>query len=99
MSDESLVGADPQVRPAAGRDQGSGVAEQSPTPNSQPPTPHLQCSLIMTVRNEAGSITGVLDSLRGQTRAPDEVVIADGGSTDGTAGLIRAYAAQAPWPL
>ncbi len=53
----------------------------------------------MTVRNEAASIEAVLDSLRAQTHPPDEVVIADGGSTDGTAAAIRAYAAGAPWPL
>ena len=53
----------------------------------------------MTVRNEAGSIGAVLESLRGQTRAPDEVVIADGGSTDGTPDLIRTAAAGLPWPV
>ncbi len=56
-------------------------------------------SLVMTVRNEAASIEAVLDSLRAQTHPPDEVVIADGGSTDGTAAAIRAYADGAPWPL
>jgi glycosyltransferase involved in cell wall biosynthesis len=56
-------------------------------------------SLVMTVRNEADSIRAVLDSLRAQTHPPDEVVIADGGSTDGTADAIRAAAAAAPWPL
>jgi glycosyltransferase involved in cell wall biosynthesis len=34
-----------------------------------------------------------LDSIEDQTRAPDEVVIVDGGSTDGTVGLIR----ERPW--
>jgi glycosyltransferase involved in cell wall biosynthesis len=53
----------------------------------------------MTVRNEADSIGAVLDSVRAQTHPPDEVVIADGGSTDGTAVTIRAAAAAAPWPL
>jgi glycosyltransferase involved in cell wall biosynthesis len=56
-------------------------------------------SLVMTVRNEAHSIRAVLDSLRTQTQPPDEVVIADGGSTDGTTDAIRAYAAAAPWPV
>jgi glycosyltransferase involved in cell wall biosynthesis len=53
----------------------------------------------MTVRDEAASITAVLDSLRAQTRPPDEVVIADGGSSDGTPDLIRAYAASRAWPV
>lgn len=65
-----------------------------PTPGPRPPV-----SLVMTVRNEADSIRAVLDSVRAQTHPPDEVVVADGGSTDGTAAAIRAYAAGVPWPL
>jgi glycosyltransferase involved in cell wall biosynthesis len=53
----------------------------------------------MTVRNEAGAIGAVLESLREQTRPPDEVVIADGGSADGTPEVVRAWAATAPWPV
>jgi glycosyltransferase involved in cell wall biosynthesis len=56
-------------------------------------------SVIMTVRNEAGSLPGVLASLAAQSRPPDEVVIADGGSTDGTLDLLRRAAPAAPWPL
>jgi len=36
------------------------------------------------VRNEEASIDALLDSLLRGTRAPDEIVIAAGGSTDGT---------------
>ena len=36
-------------------------------------------SVIMTVRNEAGSLPAVLASLAAQSRPPDEVVVADGG--------------------
>src|SRR5438046_7853769 len=57
-------------------------------------------SVVLTVRNEAGSILAVLNSLRAQTLPPAEVVIADGGSSDGTGEQIRAWAAaSAPWPL
>jgi glycosyltransferase involved in cell wall biosynthesis len=59
----------------------------------------LSVSLIMTVRNEAGSIGAVLESLRTQTRPPDEVVIVDGGSTDDTPAVIRAWATGAGWPV
>jgi len=49
-------------------------------------------SLIATVRNEADTLRAFLDALLRQTRAPDEIILSDGGSTDGTAGLIQDYA-------
>ncbi len=59
----------------------------------------MQVTVICTVKNEAANLPRLLDSLLAQTRPPDEVVIADGGSTDGTAELLHAYAGRAPWPL
>jgi glycosyltransferase involved in cell wall biosynthesis len=53
-------------------------------------------SVIVTVRNEEGTIDTLLDSLFAGTRPPDEIVIADGGSTDGTAARLRARAAVDP---
>jgi len=44
----------------------------------------MKISVIVTVKNEGESIHRLLDSLAVQTRAPDVVVICDGGSTDGT---------------
>lgn len=49
-------------------------------------------ALVCTVRDEIGSIDALLDSLAAQTRRPDEVVIVDGGSRDGTAERIAARA-------
>jgi glycosyltransferase involved in cell wall biosynthesis len=49
----------------------------------------MKVSLIGTVLNAADGIDGFLSSLAGQTVSPDEVVIVDGGSTDGTADLLR----------
>jgi glycosyltransferase involved in cell wall biosynthesis len=49
----------------------------------------LKVSLIGTVLNAAGDVGEFLASLQAQTRRPDEVVIVDGGSTDGTADLLR----------
>jgi glycosyltransferase involved in cell wall biosynthesis len=48
-------------------------------------------SVIVTVFNERTTVTRLLDSLAGQTRRPDEIVICDGGSTDGTPAIIEAY--------
>src|SRR5437588_8353770 len=59
----------------------------------------LSVSLIVTVLNEAASIAGLLDSISAQTRPPDEVVIADGGSHDGTPALIRAWGDGRPFPV
>jgi len=46
-------------------------------------------SLVMTVLNEAAGIADVLETLAGQTRLPDEVIVVDGGSTDGTVEVVR----------
>lgn len=56
-------------------------------------------SVIATVLNEAASIPALLQSLATQTRLPDEVVIVDGGSTDGTWEAMQTLAAEMPWPL
>ncbi len=52
----------------------------------------MPVSVIVTVYNEAGTITRLLDSLAGQTLPPDEIVLCDGGSRDDTAGVIRRWA-------
>jgi len=48
-------------------------------------------SLIFTVLNEVKSIDDLLDSIARQTRTPDEIVVVDGGSTDGTVERLRAW--------
>jgi glycosyltransferase involved in cell wall biosynthesis len=49
----------------------------------------LQISLIATLKDEADSIAGFLDGLLRQSRPPDEIVLVDGGSTDGTVAAIE----------
>ena len=53
-------------------------------------------TLVVTVRNEQSSIDAFLASLRGQTRPPDEIVIVDGGSSDGTLKTLRQAAEANP---
>ncbi|MEX0990879.1 MAG: glycosyltransferase [Actinomycetota bacterium] len=50
----------------------------------------MKVTLISTVRDAGPFIGDFLDSIREQTRPPDEVVIVDGGSTDETLGVLRA---------
>jgi glycosyltransferase involved in cell wall biosynthesis len=62
-------------------------------PTSRPLHPFA--SIVVTVRNEARHIADLLDSLVVQ-EPPFEVVIVDAESTDGTADIIRSYAARFP---
>jgi glycosyltransferase involved in cell wall biosynthesis len=56
-------------------------------------------SVVVTVKNEASAIHGLLDSLRSQTVPPSEVVIVDGGSTDGTVQRVESYRPRLPLKL
>ena len=59
----------------------------------------VKVSVIATVRNEAGPIRHLLDSLLSQRRSPDEVIIVDGGSTDATVDVLDEYARHSGLPL
>ena len=48
-------------------------------------------SFITTVYNEEDSIVEFLQSLKAQTCLPDEMIIVDGGSTDKTFDLAKAF--------
>lgn len=51
----------------------------------------MMVSVIVTVRNEQDSVDELIRSLLDQTRRPDEVVITDGGSSDGTADIVEGW--------
>ena len=49
-------------------------------------------SVAIPARDEEATLGALLDSLLGQTRPPAEILVADGGSRDGTVALARRYA-------
>jgi len=51
----------------------------------------MKTALVATVFNEAKSIDQWLDSLAAQTVLPEEIIIVDGGSTDGTSSRIAEF--------
>src|SRR3982750_3343581 len=53
-------------------------------------------SLIVTVLDEAGTIEALLDSVAAQTCPPDEVVVTDGGATDGAREKFRRWSSRLP---
>jgi glycosyltransferase involved in cell wall biosynthesis len=58
--------------------------------------PRERTSLIVTVLNEVGTLEALMDSIARQTLAADEVVIVDGGSTDGTVDALQRWSAPLP---
>ena len=57
----------------------------------------MKASVITTVLNEINSIEAFLNALDDQTRTPDEVIVVDAGSSDGTVEAIRRFAVDRPW--
>jgi glycosyltransferase involved in cell wall biosynthesis len=53
-------------------------------------------SLLITTYNVKDHLTVTLESIEAQDYGSIELVIVDGGSTDGTAAVIRGFAAKYP---
>lgn len=51
-------------------------------------------SVVIPVLDEEATIGGLLDSLRAQSRPAEEIVVADGGSTDETLDRVQSYARE-----
>ena len=51
----------------------------------------MQASIVATVRNEKDTIVAFVDSLLKQSKKPEEIIIVDGASTDGTRQILEKY--------
>jgi len=56
-------------------------------------------TVVLCTFNGARYLGAQLDSLARQTRLPDELVVRDDGSTDGTLEIIRGWSSRAPFPV
>lgn len=48
-------------------------------------------TVVVPVRNRPGLVREAIDSLLAQTRLPDEIIVVDDGSTDGTVRVLETY--------
>ncbi len=72
--------------------QATPAATVAAVPSPQPQ--QLRISVAIPARNAAPWIGETLDSVLGQTRPPDEVVVVENGSTDGTDKVLERYAGR-----
>jgi glycosyltransferase involved in cell wall biosynthesis len=59
----------------------------------------LNVSLVVTTYNNPSALRKVVESLGNQTRLPDEVLIADDGSDENTASLVKDLSERAHSPI
>jgi len=55
---------------------------------------YLTVSVVIPVKDDAGVLVRCLDALAAQTRLPDETIVVDNGSTDGSAEIARRSGAR-----
>ncbi len=68
------------------------MPELGPAPPGAPPSGRV--SVIIPTRNEAEDLPGTLESLLAQDDPNLEIVVVDGGSTDGTQAVVAAHGAR-----
>lgn len=59
----------------------------------------MRLSVVMCTLDGASYLPEQLDSIGAQRQPPDELVVCDDGSTDGTIEIVRAFAERAPFPV
>ena len=59
----------------------------------------MTSSIALATFNGAAYLAEQLESFRRQERLPDELVVSDDASTDGTISVLEAFAAGAPFPV
>jgi glycosyltransferase involved in cell wall biosynthesis len=61
--------------------------------------PPMKFSVALCTYNGAGYLREQLETIAAQSRPPDELVVCDDGSTDGTLPMLQAFAAVAKFPV
>lgn len=59
----------------------------------------MNFSLVSTVFNESKRLSQTIDDLRNQTLQPDEIIITDAGSTDGTLEILNNWKLESEIPI
>ena len=59
----------------------------------------MKVSLVVPLRDEEATVVSLLESVAGQDRPPDELVVVDAGSSDGTPDLVARHPAAVPTRL
>jgi glycosyltransferase involved in cell wall biosynthesis len=59
----------------------------------------MKISVAMCTYNGADFLPAQLESILAQSQRPDEIVVCDDGSTDGTRALLERFAAESPVPV